>query len=101
MCPSYVSFLAQLNRETEVRGSGEHHRYLVGYTLAVGDINVPASTRGSEIGTELKSPLQFQDHEKGEGGGCIAVKKPITYDDSTETLQHNLLQNEISPPLEA
>jgi hypothetical protein len=97
MCPTYVSFLTQVNRETEVRGSGEYHRYLIGYTLAMGDTQVMVSTRGSGVGAELQcSPYQ----EREGSGGCIAVQ-PITYDDPTETLQQNLLQNDTMSPLSA
>lgn len=62
MCPSYVSFLSQLVNETNLKKTGEYHRYLIGYNLSLNHnshSNIDVSvTRQSEYGTELnQSPI--------------------------------------------
>lgn len=57
MCPSYVGFLTQLVNETNLKKTGENHRYLIGYNLSLNHLsqsNIDVSvTRQSEYGTEL------------------------------------------------
>jgi Cys-rich protein (TIGR01571 family) len=88
MCPTYVSFVSQLSQETETHGTGEYHRYLIGYTLSSDYSNSVSPTRGSEVGTELNL---------GPGGGkdgAVAAER-ILYDEQRAVLQQSLLDYEV------
>jgi hypothetical protein len=96
MCPSYVSFVSQLSQETDLHGSGEYQRYLIGFTLSSADSHTTISldtntTRaGSEVGTELS------EKEGGGGGPVAGVAEKILYEDQGAILRQSLLSYEVT-----
>lgn len=94
MCPTYTGFLTQLSHETDLRDSGGYHRYLVGYTLAVGSHTSVNLSRISEIGTELHGPNSYPNGSNNTTS-VSAVAQQIVYNEQETTLNAELLQNQI------